>query len=65
MFQNELRHVSRNIFRRCEACMEAGDNLNYRGKINSKLLLDTGLLCSKGSLLGDTIGGTVCGIQTL
>lgn len=39
--------MSRNIFRRCEACLEAGCNLNYRGKINSKLLLDTGLLCSK------------------
>jgi len=45
--------------------MEAGVNLNYREKINSKLLLDTGLLYSKGSLLGDTIGGTVCGIQAL
>jgi hypothetical protein len=40
MFQNELHHMSRNIFRRCEACLEAGGNLNYRAKINSKLLLD-------------------------
>jgi len=57
--------VSRNIFRRCEACLEAGGNLNYRGKMNSKLRLDTGLLCSKGAMLGDTIGGTMCGIQAL
>jgi len=39
--------------------------LNYRGKINSQLLLDTGLLCSKGAMLGDTIGSTMCGIQAL
>lgn len=65
MFQIELHHVSRNIFRRCEACLEAGGNLNYRGKINSQLLLDTGLLCSKGAMLGDTIGSTMCGIQAL
>ena len=57
--------MSRNVFRRCEACLEAGGNLNYRGKINSKLLLDTGLLCSKGAMLVDTTGGTMCGIQAL
>jgi hypothetical protein len=54
-----------NIFRRCETCLEAGGNMNCREKNHSKLLINAGLLCSRAAMLGDMVGGTMCGVQTL
>jgi hypothetical protein len=61
VFHDEFHYMLRNIFRRCEACLDAGiqhfetslkwGKLNCRGETDSECLVDEGFMCSSTSVV--------------